>query len=113
MKSTAFSILVLLTLTACGGESEVAPAPAAPQAAQQNPAEVFPTYDARTFFMTTSYSAVNPSGYAFTPGGDRILLSSDESGVFNARAFNLETGESGTFGFFHQRRVRGQLFSGG
>ncbi|MEM9304644.1 MAG: alpha/beta fold hydrolase, partial [Pseudomonadota bacterium] len=54
----------------------------------------FRTYDAETFFMTTSYSATSSAGRAFSPDGSRVLVSSDETGVFNLRAFDVETGES-------------------
>ena len=39
-------------------------------------------YDARAFFATTTYSL--PSGYAWSADGTKLLVSSDESGIFNA-----------------------------
>jgi dipeptidyl aminopeptidase/acylaminoacyl peptidase len=73
------------------GSDAAAAAGAAPDAGR--PRQV-PTYAAETFFMTTSYSAVSSGGYAFTASGDRVLVSSDESGVFNVRAFDVSTGKS-------------------
>jgi len=43
-----------------------------------------PTYSAETFFQTTSYSMARNNGYTFSPDGNKILASSDKSGVFNA-----------------------------
>jgi len=97
MKNTFLPVFVLLCFSACGGEQESSPlttatmdGPSPQPPASQN----IPVYDARTFFMTTSYFAVNASGFAFSADGRRLLVSSDESGVFNARAFDLETGVS-------------------
>jgi dipeptidyl aminopeptidase/acylaminoacyl peptidase len=39
-------------------------------------------YDAEAFFATTTYSL--PMGYAWSADGQRLLVSSDESGIFNA-----------------------------
>ena len=94
MKVFATLIFVPLFLTACGGEKGPSPVATASVDEPSTKAEVeagIPAYDARTFFMTTSYLAVGSSGYAFSADGSRVLVSSDESGVFNARAFDLET----------------------
>ncbi|MEM9387239.1 MAG: S9 family peptidase [Pseudomonadota bacterium] len=37
---------------------------------------------------------VDAEGYAFSPDGKRVLVGSDESGVYNVHAFNVSTGES-------------------
>ena len=50
------------------------------------------TYDAATFFNTTDYSIAGSLKHAFSPDGNRLLISSNETGVFNAYALNLETG---------------------
>ncbi len=52
------------------------------------------TYDARAFFMTTSYGAASTAGNAFHPAGDRVLVSSDATGVFNAVQIDLDTSEA-------------------
>ena len=44
--------------------------------------------------MTTSYFAIREGGFAFSADGRQVLVSTDESGVFNARAFDIETGDS-------------------
>ena len=50
-----------------------------------------PTYDARTFYETVSVF-----GASFTHDGGSLLISSDETGVFNVYAIDLETGEKST-----------------
>ena len=47
-------------------------------------------YSAVEFFETTSYSMVGPSGHAFSPDGESLLISSDESGVFNVYELPLD-----------------------
>ena len=95
MKFFFLLFTVLLFVSACGGEPEVVPAITVPGAtADQDRPEAIPAYDARTFFMTTSYGATDPSGFAFSADGSQVLVSSDESGVFNVRRFDLVSGES-------------------
>lgn len=45
------------------------------------------------FFNTTSYSIGGGGGYAFSQQSGDILISSDETGVFNAYALNPQTGD--------------------
>lgn len=52
----------------------------------------FRTYDAETFFATTSYRPV--SGRAFSADGSKMLVSSDATGIFNAYAIDRESGEA-------------------
>ncbi len=52
-----------------------------------------PTYTAAQFFETTSYGMSSAGGYAFSPDGDHVLISSDRSGVFNAYALPLAGGD--------------------
>ena len=51
-----------------------------------------PTYSAAAFYETTDFRISNP-GYPFSPDGKRLLITSDESGVFNAYALDLKTNE--------------------
>lgn len=46
------------------------------------------SYDARTFFETTSFGLAGAR--AFSPDGKTVLASSDETGVFNAIALNID-----------------------
>ena len=85
MASLSFGALAAsLLLAGCGPESK----PAAPAAVAQTsppPAPPLPTqYDAAAFFATTSY--LMPAGYAWSADDKQLLVSSDESGIFNLYA---------------------------
>ncbi|MDE3271883.1 S9 family peptidase [Pseudoalteromonas sp. G4] len=56
------------------------------EAVQQ--AQTLKQYDAETFFDTTSIM-----GSSFSPNGDKILVSSDESGIYSLYAVDVNTGE--------------------
>lgn len=60
---------------------------ASPQSADSLPV---PRYSARTFYETTSYDLVPPKGRAFSSDGDSLLISSDETGVYNAWVLPLD-----------------------
>jgi len=81
MPSLFFGALAAsLLLAGCGPE----PKPAAPAAvaATPPPAPPPPTqYDAEAFFATTSYQM--PAGYAWSADDKQLLVSSDETGIFN------------------------------
>ena len=49
-------------------------------------------YDAEAFFTTTSYSLAG--GHAWSPDDSRLLVSSDETGIFNAYALDAGDGSS-------------------
>ena len=71
-----------LLLAGCGQQSKPAPAAAA---ATPPPAPPPPTlYDAEAFFATTSY--IMPAGYAWSADDKQLLVSSDETGIFNLYA---------------------------
>lgn len=53
-----------------------------------------PRYSAEAFFETTSYGFVGPSGRAFSNDGQSLLISSDESGVFNTYALPIDGGSA-------------------
>lgn len=57
----------------------------APKTAAE-PTQEIAAYDARAFYETTSYGMADSAGYAFSPDDADILVSSDETGIFNARA---------------------------
>jgi len=52
-----------------------------------------PKYSAEAFFKTKSYSMANSAGYAFSNDGNYVLMSSDQSGVFNVYAAPVNGGE--------------------
>ncbi|MEQ8177096.1 MAG: alpha/beta fold hydrolase [Amphiplicatus sp.] len=51
-----------------------------------------PTYDAATFYKTTDYLIASPDG-AYSPDGGKLLITNNSTGVFNAYALDLKTGE--------------------
>ena len=51
------------------------------------------TYSAQQFFETTGYSMVPATGYAFSPDGSSLLISSDETGVRNVYRQPIDGGE--------------------
>ena len=82
----------VLGLAACS-TTEIGSQPTAPSADLiEQSAEVIeaakpaslPVYSAETFFETTSYSLASSAGHVFSADGTKLLVSSDESGVFNA-----------------------------
>lgn len=64
-------------------------AASAPAAAQDAPQE----YPAEIFYETTSYAMARGAG-AFSADGDHVLISSDETGIFNVYALDLKSGET-------------------
>lgn len=56
-------------------------------------AQPVPRYDAEAFYATTSFSLGSASGHVFNAETGHVLISSDETGVFNAYALNPATGE--------------------
>ncbi|MDQ3206944.1 MAG: S9 family peptidase [Pseudomonadota bacterium] len=50
-------------------------------------------YSAREFFETTSYAMSAPTGLGFSADGKSLLISSDQSGVFNAYLLPVEGGD--------------------
>ena len=84
-------LLFAAALLAACGEKAAAPEPAA--AAPEAAAEVtVPRYSAEAFFGTTTYLLASGAGYAFSPDGGRLLISSDETGIFNAYALPVDGG---------------------
>lgn len=70
-----FAILALVTIIAgcSAGDKDATPMTDTPPAPTR--------YDAEAFFTTTSYALA--SGYAWSPDDSELLVSSDETGIFN------------------------------
>jgi dipeptidyl aminopeptidase/acylaminoacyl peptidase len=86
---TAVPVLFLV-VAACsspGAEASRATAPHSPARATR-PAAAHPRYDAATFYATTAYQ-----GASFSHDGKSLLVTSDESGIFNAYAVDLASGK--------------------
>ncbi len=91
--------ITALAITACerqAPESAAAPQPAAEPAAEtaEPAAREVQTYSAEAFFATTTYYLPHSDGYSFSPDGEKLLYTSDESGIFNVYARNLASGET-------------------
>jgi dipeptidyl aminopeptidase/acylaminoacyl peptidase len=69
------------------------PAGETPEASSPEPAAAIAQYDAATFHQTTSFGMASSAGHAWSADDSRILISSDETGVFNAYAVDPGTGE--------------------
>ena len=53
---------------------------------------VHETYSAEAFFQNTSFSMAAPSPFAFSADTGDLLITSDETGVFNAYRLNTVSG---------------------
>lgn len=80
---------IILALAACTLAEQSASTDPAGEAAATAVAQ----YDAATFHETTSFGMASGGGHAFSATDGRILISSDETGVFNAYAVDPATGE--------------------
>src|SRR3546814_2176959 len=90
---TTIAAAAAFFLAACspaGGDGESAATPADAAAGSAAPDR----YDAEAFFTTTSYSL--PGGYAWSPDDSKLLVSSDETGIFNAYALAAGRSEEHT-----------------
>ncbi|GMM92670.1 S9 family peptidase [Qipengyuania sp. MTN3-11] len=70
-----------------------APAIASAQQASAT-AEAVKTYSAEQFYDSTSYALGSGGGHVFSPDGEHVLITSDESGVFNAYLLPVDGGEA-------------------
>lgn len=87
MRNLLFSSAILL-VAGCAS-APVPEAPAEPTA-QLVPATAFKTYSAQQFYNTVSYNLAAGQGSCFAPDGETLLISSDETGIFNAYAMKLD-----------------------
>ena len=100
MRNAWLFLLLTTALLGCNSSDNAATEAASSSKPEMAPAESsvatsgFQTYDAATFFETTTYSATSSAGHAFSPDGTKVLVSSDATGVFNVVAFDVATGES-------------------
>jgi len=115
-----FTVLPLVLIAACGRGTDSAgdKPPVAPDATP-------PTYSAEQFYQTTVYRMAASSGYAFSPDGASLLVSSDATGVFNAYELPIDgvdplkltsSDDNAVFGiswFPHDRRILYTYDSGG
>lgn len=83
-RNTIVSAVIIMILSACSEQQPPAAEPAK---------ELHATYTAQQFFETTQYLMASPAGYAFSPDGASLLISSDASGVLNAYRLPVAGGE--------------------
>jgi dipeptidyl aminopeptidase/acylaminoacyl peptidase len=84
MRTISFLVaLIGMSLLSSAGAQD-AVRPASPGAAPRRPA----VYDAKAFFATTSYSLAG--GLAWSADDRELLVSSDETGIFNAYALSAD-----------------------
>ena len=85
-------LLFIMAMAACseqGGQQQ----PSVPVAAiPESAGPALPRYTAEAFFETTSYAVADAAGYAFSADGNKLLISSDQTGVFNVFALPLDGG---------------------
>ncbi|MFT2089883.1 alpha/beta fold hydrolase [Paraglaciecola sp. 2405UD69-4] len=53
----------------------------------------FQTYSAEALFNTTAYVMANSEGFAISNDDNTLLISSDDTGIFNAYSLNLDSAE--------------------
>ena len=96
MRNTIYRLSLILASFALFACSERAPEPVAqePAPVAEEAVSDVPRYSAETFFETTSYGLASSAGYAFSPDGSKLLITSDETGVFNVFALPLSGGEA-------------------
>jgi len=82
LKFACITCAVSIALTGCSQSNNSASTPVATEQTQQ-----VKTYNAKTFFDTTSIM-----GSSFSPTGDKVLVSSDESGIYSLYEVDVKTG---------------------
>ncbi|MEM8942158.1 MAG: alpha/beta fold hydrolase [Pseudomonadota bacterium] len=81
-------------LAAAGFSTACTPIETGPTSAEAiTEAKALPRYSARAFFENTSFRMPSPGPYAFTADSSDLLLSSDETGVYNAWRLDVSSGE--------------------
>jgi Tol biopolymer transport system component len=82
LKLACITCAVSIALTGCSQSNNSASALVTTEQTQQ-----VKTYDAKPFFDTTSIM-----GSSFSPSGDKVLVSSDESGIYSLYEIDVKTG---------------------
>lgn len=92
LKTLLASAAAAALLAGCGASNEPAEPVETPPAQTTEAATQaeFASYSAEAFFQTTSYSLASGGGYVFSENGNKMLVSSDETGVFNAYALSKD-----------------------
>ncbi len=88
MKRLLLIAALALSLAACEGRQ-----PKESNATQTPSVAPAPKHSAQAFFDTTSFASASSAGHAFSPDGGKVLISSDETGIFNAFAVDVTSGK--------------------
>lgn len=88
-KQWIWPALALIALAACA-EDEREPA----VDAEPGDGNDVVAYDTEVFFDTITYGLSHGGGHAFSADGTRLLIHSDQTGVFNAYALHLDDGRT-------------------
>jgi dipeptidyl aminopeptidase/acylaminoacyl peptidase len=89
------SHLIVIAIIAVGLVACEQPKTASVPAPEQTAVAVeIPKYSAQAFFETTSYGLVGSAGHAFSADGKEILMSSDQTGVFNVYSLPVDGGDA-------------------
>ncbi|MGI9260832.1 MAG: S9 family peptidase, partial [Woeseiaceae bacterium] len=91
IKSPAALTAAAVLLSACSDGTTPTPVAADEPEVQANNIAV-PKYSAEAFFETISYGLVGASAHAFSADGNALLMSSDDTGVFNAYSLPVDGG---------------------
>ena len=89
---SALTLLYGLFLSAHTYPSEPGAAPSEMSTPEQRADDTLPRYSARAFFDTTSFAMPSSGPYAFSAQSGDLLVTSDESGVFNAYRLSVSDG---------------------
>jgi len=89
---TGSSLVLAGLLAACQPADTGTQAAPDETAAAGQTAPAVTQYDAATFHQTTSFGLASSAGFAWSADDSRILISSDETGVFNAYAVDPASG---------------------
>lgn len=92
MRHVSFAALFTLAILIGGACATHTPSPAAPTPSAATAPEPV-RYTAKQFFETTSYAMAASDGIAFSRDGENILISTDETGVFNAYLLPVDGGD--------------------
>jgi len=91
MRSLLISTAALLAAACASGAPapELASGPVAAEPAPLVPVK-FETYSAKQFYGTVNYNLAAGRGRCFSPDGQTLLISSDETGIINTYAMGLD-----------------------
>ncbi|WP_404340443.1 S9 family peptidase [Pseudoalteromonas mariniglutinosa] len=87
LKFAALACAISIALSGCS-QSTTTTTASALQSQQKKQTQQVNTYNAKTFFDTTAIM-----GSSFSPSGDKVLVSSDESGIYSLYEVDATTGD--------------------